>query len=65
MYILGEVGGYHYESELWKLQKTQRLILHDLTAPEIERMAALMEKYQDIPMDMADARLSQLQKVVL
>jgi len=57
MYLLGEVGGYRYESELWKLQKAQRLILHDLTASEIERMVVLMEKYQDTPMDLADASL--------
>lgn len=26
MYLLGDVGGYSYESELWKLQKTQHFI---------------------------------------
>jgi len=31
--------------------------LHDLTAVETERMAALMETYRDTPMDLADASL--------
>ena len=57
MYLLGQVGGYRYQAELWKLQIAQRVVLHDLTTTEIKRMATLMEKYQDAPMDMADASL--------
>ncbi|MFQ5629881.1 MAG: type II toxin-antitoxin system VapC family toxin [bacterium] len=57
MYLLGDVGGYRYVSELWRLQQAQRIILHDLTVSEMSRMAELMEKYQDTPMDMADASL--------
>ncbi len=33
------------------------LLLHDLTADETDRMAVLMEKYHDTPMDLADASL--------
>jgi predicted nucleic acid-binding protein len=57
MYLLGEGGGYPYQAELWRLRTTGRLVLHDLTAAEINRMAALMEKYRDTPMDLADASL--------
>lgn len=57
MYLLGEVGGYRYQAELWRLQTAGRLVLHDLTAAEIERMAMPMEKYRDAPMDLADASL--------
>lgn len=57
MYLLEQVGGYRYQAELWKLQTARCLVLHDLTATEIKRMATLMEKYQDAPMDMADASL--------
>jgi predicted nucleic acid-binding protein len=39
------------------MQTTQQLVLHDLKTGEIKRMAELMEKYQDIPMDLADASL--------
>ncbi len=58
MYLLGEVGGYVYQFELWKLRSTGRLVLHDLSAGETDRMARLMEKYQDRPMDLGDASLS-------
>ena len=27
MYLLGEVGGYRYQAELWKIQTLQRLVL--------------------------------------
>jgi predicted nucleic acid-binding protein len=57
MYLLGEVGGYRYQSELWRLRTAGRLVFHDLAAVEIDRMAALMEKYRDAPMDLADASL--------
>jgi predicted nucleic acid-binding protein len=51
------VGGHNYQAALWRLEATGRLVLHDLTFTEINYMAALMEKYQDTPMDMADASL--------
>jgi predicted nucleic acid-binding protein len=55
MYLLGSVGGYRYQAALWQLWKTGRLLLHDLTHVEADRMAVLMEQYQDTPMDLADA----------
>lgn len=55
MYLLGEVGGYFYQDKLWQLRAAQQLVLLDLTTIEVDRMAALMEKYQDTPMDLADA----------
>lgn len=57
MYLLGTVGGFRYHAELWRLYTSGRLALHDLTFVEGERMAALMERYQDTPMDLADASL--------
>jgi len=57
MYLLGEVGGFRYQSELWKLRSTGRLVVLDHTLAEIDRMAELMEKYHDTPMDLADASL--------
>lgn len=57
MYLLGEVGGYPYQAALWNLRTTGRLILLDLSREEVDRMATLMEKYQDTPMDLADASL--------
>lgn len=57
MYLLGRVGGYRYQSELWSLLADGSLVVHDLTRTETNRMAALMAKYQDTPMDLADASL--------
>jgi len=57
MYLLGTSGGYRYQAELWKLQTAGRLVLYDLLSTDIDRMTHLMEKYQDTPMDLADASL--------
>lgn len=57
MYLLGAVGGFQYQAELWRLWSAGRLTLHDHTSSEMERMSALMEKYRDTPMDLADASL--------
>ena len=57
MYLLGSVGGHRYQEGLWRMRAIGRLILHDLTPTEINRMALLMDKYHDTPMDLADASL--------
>ncbi|QTA93304.1 type II toxin-antitoxin system VapC family toxin [Desulfonema magnum] len=57
MYLLGAAGGYRYQEALWKLRSDGYLIFHELTPPETDRMAELMGKYRDIPMDLADASL--------
>ena len=57
MYLLGAAGGHHCQSFLWKLVEDGHLKLHDMTAAEMKRMNELMRKYQDTPMDMADASL--------
>jgi predicted nucleic acid-binding protein len=60
MYFLGAAGGFSYQQELWLFRTQRQLILHDLTSAEIGRMAVLMEKYKDRPMDLADASLISL-----
>jgi predicted nucleic acid-binding protein len=57
MYLLGAVRGHQYQAGLWRLWSAGRLALHDLTSSEMQRMAALMQKYRDTPMDLADASL--------
>ncbi len=57
MSLLGSVGGYRYRAALWALRAAGRLLLHDLTAAEADHMAALMARWQDTPMDLADASL--------
>jgi predicted nucleic acid-binding protein len=57
MYLLGKVGGYRYQAELWKLWRAGRLALHELMPAEVNHVASLMGKYLDAPMDLADASL--------
>lgn len=57
MSLVFQAGGYPAQAELWRWRTAGRLSLHDLTGKEIERMVALMDKYQDQPMDLADASL--------
>jgi predicted nucleic acid-binding protein len=57
MHLLGAAGGYRFQSFLWKLAEDAKLRLHDMTEEEIKRMNDLMRKYQDTPMDLADASL--------
>jgi predicted nucleic acid-binding protein len=57
MYLLFQAGGYPAQAELWRWRIAGRLFLHELSENEIVRMAALMEKYRDRPMDLADASL--------
>lgn len=57
MYLLGEAGGHLYQAELWRMRATRRLLLHELTPAEIDRMAVLMESYRTTPMDLADSSL--------
>ena len=57
MCLLGKSGGHPYQAALWPLRSDGRLLLHDLTAVEIDRAELLMEKYGNFPGDLADASL--------
>lgn len=57
MYLLHKAGGHPAQASLWRLRETGRLVLHDVGEGEPARMAALMAKYHDLPMDLADASL--------
>lgn len=56
-YLLGAGGGWPAQAQLWRLIQRGTLQLADLSEPLIERMARLMERYADLPMDLADASL--------
>jgi predicted nucleic acid-binding protein len=57
MYLLGDAGGWVAQRALWRLIEQGDLeIVVQGDAPR-QRMIALMEKYQDRPMDLADASL--------
>ena len=57
MHILCAVGGYRYQGGLWRFIEDGKLELHDLTTSEVDKMNRMMKKYQDTPMDLADASL--------
>jgi predicted nucleic acid-binding protein len=57
MYLLFRAGGYPGQAALWALRAAGRLVLLDLGAAAVDRMAVLMDKYRDQPMDLADASL--------
>lgn len=57
MYLLFRAGGYPAQAALWYWRARGQLILHHLTEAEVDRMAVLMNKYRDRPMDLADTSL--------
>ena len=57
MYFLGEAGGWRAQNALWGLVQQGELEVALLGMEQADRMSALMEKYQDLPMDLADASL--------
>lgn len=57
MHLLYYAGGWHYQQALWRLIGTRALLLHSASAEEVGRMQQLMDKYWDVPMDLADASL--------
>ncbi len=57
VYLLGSAGGWSAQDALWKLLERGDLQLVDLDGPMRKRSRSLMAKYQDLPMDLADATL--------
>lgn len=57
MYFLGEHIGWTAQEKLWRLLLRDDVILAPLNPSALARMRALMGKYQDTPMDLADASL--------
>ncbi len=57
MHLLGREGGWHYQQNLWRQVRMGGLVLHDVTQAMLARIPVLMERYQDLPMDLADASL--------
>lgn len=57
MYFLAELRGWSGQNILWQLCDRGALLIHNAEQAECQRMKALMQKYQDTPMDLADASL--------
>jgi predicted nucleic acid-binding protein len=60
MYLLGEAGGWRAQESLWGMLQQGDLEIAFQGADDYERMRALMHKYRDQPMDLADASLVRL-----
>jgi predicted nucleic acid-binding protein len=56
-YLLGEAGGWLAQDALWALVEKGDVEIAEQGPDHHGRMRALMEKYQDRPMDLADASL--------
>lgn len=57
MYLLGKAAGWRGRDELWSMIADGTVQLHVPEPGEWQRMRALMERYSDTPMDLADASL--------
>ena len=57
MYLLARAGGIRAQQALWRLVRTDLLVVADLSLPAVDRSARLMDQYADRPMDLADATL--------
>jgi hypothetical protein len=57
MYLLGEAGGWLAQDALWSLLEHGDVEIAELSPELRTRMRVLMDKYQDRPMDLADASL--------
>lgn len=59
MFLLHDAGGWRAQRLLWDLLRRRDLEVVDVT-PLVDRVIALMEKYDDQPMSLADATLVSL-----
>lgn len=57
MHFLGHLGGWRGHEALWRFLNQKALLVHTSESAETDRMQVLMEKYKDVPMDLADASL--------
>lgn len=57
MHLLGRKFGFKQQRDLWHLIELEAIILHSPSVVESQRMRDLMDQYQNIPMDLADASL--------
>lgn len=57
MYLLGDVAGWAGQAPLWRMVTGGHLQVSETSPRMLARIPGLMEKYQDLPMDLADASL--------
>lgn len=57
MYLALGRGGWPMQAALGQLITTQKLLIFELSMIAVDRLFVLMQRYQDRPMDLADASL--------
>jgi len=57
MYLLGARVGWSGQRRLWQIIEQDALQVADLSTSATARSRILMEKYREVPMDLADASL--------
>jgi uncharacterized protein len=57
MYLVGRIGGFNLQQHLWALIDRGVMRLHQHGEVECRQMAAVMQRYRNVPMDLADASL--------
>src|SRR6476660_4583811 len=57
MYLLGQSGGYPHQRALWRTIRGGAVDVVDIISDEVLLAEFFMDKYQDLPMDLADATL--------
>ena len=57
MYLLARAGDIAGQRALWRLVRTNRLVVADLSPAALDRSSRLTEQYADTPMGLADATL--------
>lgn len=57
MYLLARAGGIIGQRALWRLVRTDRLVVADLSPAAVDRTSRLMDQYVDTPMGLAEATL--------
>ncbi|HET6629993.1 MAG TPA: PIN domain-containing protein [Woeseiaceae bacterium] len=56
-YLIGDRAGWSGQAALWRMVTGESLVIVELTPTGLSRSRTLMEKYRDLPMDLADATL--------
>jgi len=57
MYLAHRQGGWSMQKQLWQMLTNELLTIYEIDPGDYEHLSALMEQYQDRPMDLADATL--------
>lgn len=56
-HLLARAAGQRGIAAIWKMRARGELQLYNLQASAADRVAVLMDQYQNVPMDLADATL--------